>query len=54
MAPHLSRGKRSKTPSTTRAERVCQTLSGIAMKVSEVKFSSPPWKSFTKGRPFSR
>ena len=53
IAPHFRFGKRSKTPSITRAESVCQMESGIAMKVREVKFSSPPWKSFTKGRPFS-
>ena len=54
IAPNFSRGKRSITPSMIRQARVCITELGIGMKLTEVKFSSPPWKSFTRGRPFSK
>ena len=54
MAPNFSFGNRSITPSMIRQARVCITELGMGMKETEVKFSSPPWKSFTRGSPFSK
>jgi hypothetical protein len=49
-----SAGWRSKTPSITSTLSVCQIATGMLMYVSPVKFSAPPWKSSTCGRPLSR
>jgi len=51
MAPNFRSGKRSNTPSNTSTGRVCQIDTGMAMKLTEVKFSAPPWKSSTWGPP---
>ena len=53
MAPNMRFGKRSSTPSNTKAAMVCHTASGMLMNDRPVKFSSPPWKSFTFGSPVS-
>src|SRR5438552_1119791 len=52
MTPNLSRGKRSRMPSMMSVATVSIGGKGIAMKSTERKFSVPPWKSVTSGRPF--
>ena len=54
MTPNVNRGKRSSTPSKIIVASVCMGGNGIAMKSMERKFSVPPWKSGTAGRPFSK
>ena len=53
MTPTRSAGKRSRTPSKIIVASVCIGASGIAMYDTDVKLSSPPWKSGTGGSPLS-
>ena len=53
ITPTRSVGKRSRMPSKIIVASVCIGASGIAMYDTDVKLSSPPWKSGTGGRPFS-